>query len=159
MISMSRPLYFDELNVGDSWQSRARTITEADVVNFACLTGDFDPLHVDHEYARQTPFRKPIAHGLLGLSWMAGLSTTAPWVKTAAFVAIRDWRFLQPAFISDTVHVVTEVAELAPRGRRRGLVVWKRRLVNQQGIILQEGVLETLVEVAPKDKAPAEEAP
>jgi acyl dehydratase len=146
------PLYFDELKVGDSWRSRARTITEADVVNFACITGDFDPLHVDHEYARNTPFRKPIAHGLLGLSWMAGLSTTAPSVKTAAFVAIRDWRFLQPAFIGDTVHVVTEVTELAPRGRRRGLVVWKRKLINQQGTVLQEGVLETLVETAPKEE-------
>jgi acyl dehydratase len=147
---MSRPLYFDDLKIGDSWQSRARTITEADVVNFACITGDFDPLHVDHEYARETPFRKPIAHGLLGLSWMAGLSTTAPSVKTAAFVSIREWRFLQPAFIGDTVHVVTEVTELTPRGRRRGLVVWRRKLINQQGTVLQEGILETLVETAPK---------
>ncbi len=148
---MSQPLYFDELHVSDHWESRARTITEADVVNFACMTGDFDPLHVDHEFARQTPFRKPIAHGLLGLSWMAGLSTTAPYVKTAAFVAIREWRFLQPAYIGDTVHVVTEVVELIPKGRRRGQVVWRRKLVNQSGVVLQEGLLDTLVEVKPKE--------
>ena len=83
---MSEPLYFENIAVGETWTSLGRTITEADVVNFAGMTGDYDPLHVDHEFARQTPFGKPIAHGLLGLSLVAGLSSHFPCVKTIAFM-------------------------------------------------------------------------
>lgn len=149
---MQHPLHFDELNVGDSWRSQGRTITQADIVNFASMTGDFDPLHVDHEFAAQTPFRKPIAHGLLGLAWLAGLSSKCPYVKTDAFVSIREWEFHKPMFAGDTVYVVTEVAEREPRGRRRGLIVWHRRLVNQNDDVVQSGKLETLVAVSRTSK-------
>lgn len=147
------PLHFEDLHVGDCWESRARTITEADVVNFACLTGDFDPLHVDHEFAKSTPFGKPIAHGLLGLAWVAGLGSNCPAVNTVAFLSIEKWDFLRPAHIGDTVRAVNEVVELAPKGRRYGQVTWRRKLVNQQGEVIQSGLLHTLVarqEPAPK---------
>lgn len=150
---MNEPLYFDELPIGEPWKSRARTVTEADVVHFAGLTGDFDPLHVDHEYARATPFRQPIAHGLLGLSLVAGLASDHPWAKTEAFVAIREWQFLKPIFIGDTVHAVTEVVEKAPKNRRRGQIIWRRRLINQRGEIVQEGTFETLVAIRPEKQA------
>lgn len=75
---MTEPLHFGDLAVGDHWTSFGRTVTETDVVNFAGMTGDYDPLHVDHEFARQTPFGKPIAHGLLGLSLVAGLASQCP---------------------------------------------------------------------------------
>ena len=148
-ISMTDLLFFDQLQVGDRWVSGARTITETDVTNFACLTGDFDPLHIDHEYAKTTPFGKPIAHGLLGLSFVAGLSLNSPRVKTEAFVGIRSWRFTKPIYFGDTVHVVTEILELHAMGRTRGEVVWRRRLYNQRTEIVQEGILETLVAVSP----------
>lgn len=138
-------LYFDDLNVGDRWVSNARTITETDVVNFAGLTGDFDPLHVDHHHAQQTPFKRPIAHGLLGLSMLAGLGSFFPRVQTVAFVKISQWQFLRPAFIGDTVHAVNEVVELAASGRKCGRVTWRRQLVNQSAQVIQEGLFETLV--------------
>jgi len=147
---MQDVLHYDDLQPGDEWVSRARTITETDVVNFAALTGDYDPLHVDHEFARNTPFRQPIAHGLLGLSMMAGLSSGFPAVKTDAFVQLSEWRFVKPIFFGDTVHVVTSVTSKQPTGRRRGKVLWKRQLVNQHDEVVQEGVLETLVAVAPR---------
>ena len=142
---MNEPLHFEDLQIGDNWTSRSRTITETDVVNFAGLSGDYDPLHMDHEYAQQTPFGKPIAHGLLGLAWVAGLSSQAPAVNTLAFVALKDWRFLAPAYIGDTVHAVTEVSELHPNGRRSGRVIWRRKLINSRGDVLQAGMFETLV--------------
>lgn len=141
-------LYFNDIAVGDTWHSPARTITETDVVNFASLTGDFNPLHVDHEFARGTPFGKPIAHGLLGLSYSAGLGSHMPHMRTVAFVQIREWKFLKPICIGDTIHVRTEVLAKELRGRgRRGLVTWKRQIVNQHDDVVQEGISETLVAV------------
>ena len=141
-------LYFDDVAVGDTWQSPARTVTEADVVNFAGVTGDYNPLHVDHEFARATPFGKPIAHGLLGLSLVAGLGSYSPAMRTAAFVKISEWQFLKPIFIGDTVRVATVVLAKEVRGRgRRGLITWKRQLINQSGTVVQEGTTETLVEL------------
>ena len=98
-------------------------------------------------FAKNTPFGKPIAHGLLGLSLAAGLASRAPWMKTAAFLRIREWNFLQPVHFGDTVHVETEILEKEARSRgRRGVIVWRRRLVNQAGYVVQEGITETLVE-------------
>ena len=161
---MNERLSFDELNVNDHWVSQGRTITETDVVNFAGMTGDFDPLHVDHEFAAETPFGKPIAHGLLGLSLVAGLGSQSPGVKTVAFISIRRWEFSRPVYIGDTVHAKTSVAELYPSGRRSGRVVWRRELINQHGDIVQSGIFETLVSRAevkgqPKPAKDSEDLP
>lgn len=145
---MNTPLDFDHLQVGQRWTSPGRTITETDVVMFAGISGDYNPLHVDHEFARQSPFGRPIAHGLLGLSLVAGLGSNSPNVATDAFLGIRCWDFLKPAHIGDTVHVVTEVVSKQPKSRRRGKVVWKRELVNQHGQVVQSGMFETLVATA-----------
>jgi 3-hydroxybutyryl-CoA dehydratase len=147
-LRMSQLLYFEHLHVGDIWTSPRRTITETDIVNFAGMTGDYDPLHMDHEFARQTPYRRPIAHGLLGLSLVAGLASNAPQVRTLAFVSIQHWEFRQPMFVGDTVHALTEVLEKRPGGRRCGNVIWKRQLVNQSESVIQSGIFETLVALA-----------
>ncbi|MEZ6135597.1 MAG: MaoC/PaaZ C-terminal domain-containing protein [Pirellulaceae bacterium] len=142
---MSESLYLEDLEPGSSWTSQARTLTETDIVSFAGMTGDFDPLHVDHEFAAETPYGKPIAHGLLGLSLMAGLSSTCPRVRTLALVRVSDWQFQRPIYIGDTIHVVTQVESVTPRGRRSGEVVWFRKLVNQRGECVQSGKIVTLV--------------
>ena len=160
---MTDSLHFEDLKPGDQWTTQARTVTETDVVNFACLTGDFDPLHIDHEFAKQTPFGRPLAHGLLGLSFVAGLTCHCPPVRTLAFCSIREWQFLAPIFIGDTVHVVTKVTDKHANGRRSGRVIWSRQVVNQKGDVVQSGILETLVAVRdPKRRgrnSAAEDAP
>jgi 3-hydroxybutyryl-CoA dehydratase len=139
-------LCLDDLHVGDEWESPSRTVTESDVVNFAGLSGDFNPIHMDHDAARRGPFRRPIAHGLLGLAVASGLSSHAPKVDTLAFLAILEWKFLHPIFFGDTVRVVTKVVSLEPGPRnRRGVVTWHRRIVNQEGKTVQEGTTLTLV--------------
>jgi acyl dehydratase len=142
---MHEPLPFEKLKVGDRHESPARTVTEADIVQFAGMTADFGPLHVDREFAAQTPFGKPIAHGLMGLAWVAGMAHFFPWVRTEALLCLHEWRFLKPIFIGDTLHLVNEVIDLKPKGRRRGRVLWRRQLVNQRGEIVQEGTFETYV--------------
>ena len=139
-----KALQFDDLNVGDSWITPARTVTEADVVHFAAMTGDFNPLHVDHEFAANGPFKKPIAHGLLGISWVAGLGCNHPKVNTVAFVAIRQWSFLRPVYFGDTIHVESNIAEKGDIGKRGGAVLWNHTVVNQKNKIVQQGVFETL---------------
>lgn len=149
-------LGLDDLHVGDEWESAARTLTESDVVHYAGLSGDFNPIHVDHEFARTTPFGKPVAHGLLGLAIASGLATQAPRVRTMALLGLLEWRFLEPLAPGDTVHVVTRVETIEPRARgRRGVVTWHRRLVNQHGVTVQEGRLQTLVQG--RDPRPAGE--
>ena len=70
-------LYFDDLEVGQEWTSGGRTITEADVVNFAGFSGDFNPIHIDHEFAKGTPFRRPIAHGFAVFCMASGLGISS----------------------------------------------------------------------------------
>src|SRR6266404_85366 len=94
-------LYFDDVEIGQEWESYGRTVTESDIVNFAGLSGDFNPIHMDHEFAKKTIFRKPIAHGLLILSMASGLGLVFPPMRTVAFLGIKDWTFLEPVYIGD----------------------------------------------------------
>ena len=144
---MDSPLFLDDIEIGQVWVSPRRTVTESDVVNFATMTGDFNPLHIDYEYASNSHYRRPIAHGLLGLSWVAGLGSHYPLVSTIAFTSVRDWQFLRPVFFGDTVYVETTCQEKIPSGRKAGKVVWLRKLINQDEQVVQEGVFETLVAV------------
>lgn len=140
-------LYMDDVDVGQSWKSPARTITEADLANYAGLSGDFNPIHMDHEYAAGGPFRKPIAHGILVMAISSGLTIFSPPMRTLAFVGIREWQFLEPVFIGDTLHVRTTVMEKEVRGRgRRALITWQQEIINQQDKVLQRGYAQTLVE-------------
>ena len=144
---MDSPLFFEDIEVGKKWVSPRRTVTEADVISFATMTGDFNPLHVDYDFASKSHYRQPIAHGLLGISWVAGLGSYFPSVNTLAFVAVRNWEFLRPLYFGDTVFVETTCIEHERAGRRTGRVSWNRKLINQRSQIVQEGVFETLVAV------------
>lgn len=136
-------LFLEDLQVGDNWLSDEREITAEDVADFALLTGDHDPLHEDGGMA--SPFGEPVAHGLLGLSVLAGLSSSRPAVATLALVAIADWQFESPVFFGDVVCVRTEVRDVQPHGRRAGRVTWNRELINQHGRVVQRGQFVTLV--------------
>ena len=143
-------LYFDDIAVGQEWESQGRTVTETDIVNFAGVSGDFNPIHVDREFAKTTPFRRPIAHGMLVMSIGIGLGTNSPPVRTVAFLGIRDWQFKGVVFAGDTIRARTKVLSKDLRGRgKRGEVAWLRALVNQEGKVVQEGVTVTLVECRP----------
>ena len=116
---------------------------------------------LDPEFARTTPFRRPIAHGLLGLSLAGGL-TTAATVRTVAVLGLREWHFRAPVFPGDAIRVTIRVLEKELQGRgRRGMVVWQVRVLNQDGRVVQEGVTTTLVETAlcaERASSPAEAA-
>jgi len=152
-------LTLDDLSVGDEWESSGRTITETDVVLFAGLSGDFNPLHCNHEFSEQGPFGQPVAHGLLGLAIATGLISNSPRVDTLAFLTILEWRFLLPVVFGDTLKVISRVESLEPQARgRRGVVTWLRSIVNQNGQVVQQGRTQSLVrgrQVKPAKASPA----
>jgi 3-hydroxybutyryl-CoA dehydratase len=124
----------DQLKVGDAVESR-KTVSESDVYLFAGVTGDFNPLHVDHEYAKTTPFGARVAHGPLTLSLCAGvLGTELPGLGT---VAVSNYiEYEAPVFIGDTIRVRVEVAELDPeRNRATMAITW----TNQDGTQVASG--------------------
>jgi acyl dehydratase len=157
MAFTAQHLYFDDVAIGQEWESLGRTVTEADLVHFAGLSGDFNPIHMDHEFARTTLFGRPIAHGLLVLSMASGLGLFTPPMRTVALMSIREWHFRQPVFIGDTIRVHTRVLAKEARARgRRGVVTWQRQIRKQDGQAVQEGVSLTLVECRPSEKDAAD---
>lgn len=137
--------YFDAIAVGDEHVSRARTITETDIVTFAMFSGDWHPAHTDVTYAESDPvFGGRVAHGALVLSVALGLVTFWP-PAMKAFYGIDRLRFVQPTRIGDTLHVETEVVELIPRGTDRGVVTSAFTVVNQRAETVLTATLKTLV--------------
>lgn len=146
-IAQPQGLYFEDFNVGDTIETMGRTITEADVVNFAGLSGDFYRLHTDEEYAKTTMFGTRIAHGLLVLSVATGLAMRLGFMEgtVEAFMGL-EWQFRRPVFIGDTVRVQAEVAEKKPMKRLGGgLVTLRVKVLNQKGETVQRGTWTVLV--------------
>jgi len=115
-------MYFEEFQVGQKLVTEARTMTESDIVTFAGLSGDFNNIHTDAEYAARTPFGQRVAHGLLSMSIASGLMVrTGMMLGTVlAFREVSEWKFGKPVFIGDTIHAELEVADLKPLPRLGG---------------------------------------
>lgn len=148
-------LYFEELEVGWSVATKGRTINVADIVNFAGLSGDFNPLHVDAEYAGATEFGQRIAHGALVLSIATGLAYQEGFMEgtVMAFLSL-DWKYSLPTFIGDTIHVELNITELKLMRRLGGgKVVLDVKVVNQDGKIAQKGEWTLLVRSQPAEDA------
>lgn len=128
-------LYFEELNVGDAWITPSRTITEADIVSFACLTADFNPLHTDEEWCKaNAPFKTRIAHGLLTVSYATGLVNRLPVVvgTTIAFLE-STFKLPAPVFAGDTITVSLKVAgKRETKKQDRGIIVISVTATNQR---------------------------
>lgn len=141
-------LYFEDYEVGQTVQSAGRTVTEADVVSFASLSGDWNLIHTDREYAAGQFFGQRVAHGLLGLSIASGLAVRLGFMEETvlAFREISSWKFSQPIFLNDTLHLEAQVVELKPMPRLKGgQVTLKVELVNQKGTVVQKGNWGVLV--------------
>ena len=139
--------YFDDIALGEEYESPGRTVTEADIVTFAGLSGDYNVLHTDAEFMRQSIFGERIAHGLLGLAIQSGLLTRGmrPFA-TIAFLGLR-WKFKGPIKIGDTIRLRAKVvAKKEAEKPDRGLVTVQRTILNQREEVVQEGETDLLVE-------------
>jgi len=133
--------HFEDLNIGDTFTTPHRTITETDIALFAGLSGDYNPLHTDAEFAQTTPFKTKIAHGLLTLAIASGLDFRLGIADgtLVALIGINGLRFSSPVRPGDTLHAELEVTQKKETSKPdRGVVVIRDRVLNQQG----ETVLE-----------------
>ena len=126
-------MYFEDYVVDAVATSRGRTITEADIVNFAGLSGDFVELHMNEEYARRGPFGRRIAHGALIFSISTGLMVqmTRNPEAIVAFYGVDKLRFVAPVFIGDTIHVSQRVLEKQAKNAERGVIASEITVLNQ----------------------------
>ena len=139
--SKPRGRYFEDFVVGEEIVSPARTITSTDIVNFACLTGDFNEVHTNWEFCKTTPFGEPVAHGPLiygimgGLQYASGINDGT----MLGLLGIDQWRMLGPVKHGDTIRLVQKVVETKETSKPdRGIVSFQRQCVKQDGTVVQE---------------------
>lgn len=145
-------LYFEEFEIGQKMVTRGRTVTDSDLVQFAGLTGDYNPMHTDAEYMKGSMFGQRIAHGLLSLSYAMGQAYQLG-ILERTVLAFRELevKFSAPVFIGDTIHAELTVAEKTEARRLGGgLVKFDLRILNQEGRIVQKGSLSLLMASKPE---------
>lgn len=141
-------LYFEDLNVGDEAESGGRTVTEADVVGFAAVSGDYNRLHIDEEFAKNSVFGKRVAHGMLGLAMCTGQQVMAmePKIRTLAFLGLGEWVFKGPIFPGDTIRAKRIIESKRETSKAdRGIVVYRMQVLNQRDEVVQEGTWNLMV--------------
>ena len=140
-----KSLYFDDFSVGQRFVTNGRTITEADIVNFAGLSWDHNKLHTDAEYAATTQYGKQIAHGLLGTVAHSGLSYQLTEDSILAFLEL-TWKFKLPIFVGDTIHVEQWVKELRETSKGdSGILTFEKEVINQRNEVVQTGTTTILL--------------
>jgi len=145
-------LYWEEWEVGAEFVSPARTVTEADIVMFAGLSGDYNPLHVNEEYCRKTPFGGRIAHGPLIYAMAAGLIFQLHLYDDTliAFLGFDNLKFTKPVKPGDTIHARLKVLEKRETSNpERGIMKRELRVLNQRDETVQEGIQTFLLKRKP----------
>jgi acyl dehydratase len=138
---MARGMYFSEFEVGQEFTTVRRTITETDVVMFAGLSGDFNPLHTDAVFAEKTPFGQRIAHGMLITSISTGLAQTLGiFEETTIALMQQTFKYTAPTFFGDTINLkMTVKATNASSKGGKGVVTFDSEVIKQDGTVVNKG--------------------
>ena len=147
-----RGVYYEDIELGQKMVTRGRTITEADIVAFAGLTGDYNPMHTNAEYMKGSAFGQRIAHGMLTLSYAVGQAYQLGFMERTV-IAFRglEMKFSLPVFIGDTLHV--ELVVLEKKEARRlggGTVTLEVKIINQAGKTVQSGTWTVILASKPE---------
>ena len=137
--------YFEELEIGETYLTHRRTITEADIVGFANLSWDHFYAHTDELAARESFFGRRVAHGYFVLSAAAGLFVDPAPGPVLANYGLEDLRFLEPVGIGDTIQARITVKKKTPRDEKSGVVAWDVLVTNQEGKSVAHYTILTLV--------------
>ena len=152
MVEETKKRYFEDIEVGDCFVTMGRTITESDIVSFAGLSGDYNTIHTDAEFAKTSIAGQRLAHGLLPLVVSSGLYTRTAYnlsiLETmTALLEIRSWKMKRPVVIGDTIHVEIKIAEKTDSKPEspNGMVVFNRTIYNQRNELVQTGEFVSLI--------------
>lgn len=146
-------LYYEDLHEGQTFTTPGRTVTEADLVGFAGLSGDYNSIHTDSEFASETAYGQRVVHGLLGLSILTGLMDRIGVFdgSAIAMLGIDGWRFTGPIFVGDTITVGMEITSLRlTSDGGRGIVGRHFTIRNQRGETVQEGSINLMIRRRPE---------
>ncbi len=152
-LSSQRGMWFEEFSTGQQIITTGRTVTENDIVSFAGLSGDYNQIHTDAEFASKTFFGKRVAHGLLVLSIASGLAMRTGILEgtVIAFREINEWKFAAPVFIGDTIHAELNIIETKAIPRLKGgSLVIEIGVKNQRDEIVMKGTWTALVASKPQ---------
>jgi len=136
--------YFEDFKVGDRFYSLGRTITEADLVAFAGISGDYFQLHTNEEFGKRGPYKGRVAHGTLILAATIGLMVQSGlWRENVlSWLGTRELRLTAPVRIGDTVHAEEEVLEKTDKGKDEwGLLIIRHIVKNHRDDKVMEGEL------------------
>ncbi len=149
---MTTERYWDDAEVGDECLSPEYEVTEAKVMAYAELSGDFTPVHTDETYAKTTPFGTRVAHGLFGLAISDGLKTQSVYRFVPGMSLGWSWDFLEPIKLGDKVHVKFSVASkrLSKSRPGWGIVILPSELINQDGVVVQKGEHRLMIPCRPE---------
>ena len=146
---MLKPMgkYFEDFQVGDSFVTVSRTVTEADITIFAGLSGDYNQLHTDEEFAKKTVFGGRVAHGFLGLSIASGFTDRTKVLECTALAFLGlNWKLTGAIRLGDTIRVkVTVESKRETKKPDRGIVTFYEQILNQKGEVVQEGQQNIMV--------------
>jgi oxepin-CoA hydrolase/3-oxo-5,6-dehydrosuberyl-CoA semialdehyde dehydrogenase len=143
--------YYEELNIGDSLITHKRTITEADIVNFANVSWDHFYAHTDHTSLQGTLFEKPVAHGYLVLSAAAGLFVDAKKGPLLLNYGLEECRFMKPVYAGATIGVRLTVKEKQPQDLKdendipKGIVKWLVEVTDETGELVAIATILTMI--------------
>ena len=150
-MSAGRGLTFDQFELGNCYQSQGRTVTEADVVSFAGLSGDFNPLHTDEEFGKTTPFGERIAHGMLLVAMATGMANwTGIFEGTTIALMEQVLRYRGVVKFGDTIHLELEVIDKKETSKPdRGVVRFAVRVKKQTDDVAVDGEWTLLMKRSP----------
>jgi acyl dehydratase len=148
------PFYFEDLNVGLKLVSAGRTITEADIVMFAGLSGDYNPIHTNEEWAKNNQFKRRVAHGMLTASIASGLVFRLGFLDGTGMAHLgTTMKFMAPVFAGDTIHIELEILSKKEVDQRRGIFTAKMDVVNQGNIIVETEQITIMIARKKRDSA------
>ena len=149
--------FFEDVQIGEAETSMGRTITETDIVNFAALSGDYNSIHTDAEFAKNTAAGQRLAHGLLVTSIAFGLYSRTEFSSMlspnlVALKGLKNWSFRKPVFIGDTIRIRIEVIDKEDYGKPdRARITLHRDVLNQRDEVVASGETDLVVKKRPAE--------
>lgn len=145
---MDNSLYFEDLKTGEVFESSGRTVTETDMTMFSMLSGDWNPIHCDQEFAGKTRFGERLVHGAFGIALATGLMHgLGIFEKSAvAMMSLSEWKFIKPITVGMTLRLRLSIIDFEEgTSKRVGRVDRRLQLVNQHDEVVQDGVSDMLI--------------